>query len=166
MSKRQKFTPEFRAEAVELVISSQKSLVEVAASLSINEGTLGNWVRTYRTEHPEAETEERGPVEWAQYEKLRKELLEVKRKNDFFLNRGDLLPAPDADSPRRSLLDQRLYFPPKRRHAVTNSRISESTTSSVKHSTSHDPACRSRSTGNIEATTHPFGYVVALPCPP
>lgn len=76
--------PGFRAEAVELVISSQKSLVEVAASLSINEGTLGNWVRTYRTEHPEAETEERGPVEWAQYEKLRKELLEVKRKNDFF----------------------------------------------------------------------------------
>ncbi len=83
MSKRQKFTPEFRAEAVELVISSQQSLVEVAASLGINEGTLGNWVRAYRTEHPEAETEERGPVEWAQYEKLRKELLEVKRENDF-----------------------------------------------------------------------------------
>ncbi|KWR73997.1 transposase [Arthrobacter sp. W1] len=83
MSKRQQFTPEFRAEAVELVISSQKSLIEVAASLGINEGTLGNWVRAYRTEHPEAETEERGPVEWAQYKKLRKELLEVKRENDF-----------------------------------------------------------------------------------
>ena len=83
MSKRQKFTPEFRSEAVELVISSQKSLIEVAASLGINEGTLGNWVRTFRAEHPEAETEERGPVQWAQYEKLRKELLEVKRENDF-----------------------------------------------------------------------------------
>ena len=81
MTKRQKFTPEFRAEAVELVISSKKSLAEVAASLGINEGTVGNWVRAYRAEHPEAETEE--PVEWAQYEKLRKELLEVKRENDF-----------------------------------------------------------------------------------
>ncbi|MFJ2621802.1 IS3 family transposase [Glutamicibacter sp. NPDC087344] len=84
MSKRQKFTPQFRAEAIELVISSQKSLVEVAESLGINEGTLGNWVRAYRAEHPEAETEERSPVEWAEYEKLRKELLEVKRENGFF----------------------------------------------------------------------------------
>lgn len=83
MTKRQKFTPEFRAEAVELVSSSQKSLVEVAASLGINEGTLGNWVRAFKAEHPEAETEERSPVEWAQYEKLHKELLEVKRENEF-----------------------------------------------------------------------------------
>lgn len=83
MSKRQKFTPEFRAEAVELVLSSGKSLVEVSESLGINEGTLGNWVRTYRTEHPETETEERGPVEWAQHEKLRRELAEVKRENEF-----------------------------------------------------------------------------------
>jgi len=83
MTRRQKFTPEFRAEAIELVISSQKSLIEVAASLGINEGTLGNWVRAYRAEHPEAETEERGPVEWVQYEMLRKKLLEVKRENEF-----------------------------------------------------------------------------------
>ena len=75
--------PGFRAEAVELAISSQKSLVEVAASLGIYEGILGNWVRAYRAEHPEAETEERGPVEWAQYKLLRKELLEVKREIDF-----------------------------------------------------------------------------------
>lgn len=46
MSKRQKFTKEFRAESVELFLSSDKSLVELAASLGINEGTLGNWVRT------------------------------------------------------------------------------------------------------------------------
>lgn len=83
MSKRQKFTPEFRAEAVELVISTQRSLVEVAESLGINEGTLGNWVRAFRAEHPETENEERGPVQWAQYEKLRQELAEVKRENDF-----------------------------------------------------------------------------------
>lgn len=83
MSKRQKFTPEFRAEAVELVISSDKSLVEVAESLAINEGTLGNWVRAFRAEHPESEAQERGPVEWAQHEKLRRELAEVKRENEF-----------------------------------------------------------------------------------
>lgn len=83
MSNRQKFTAEYRAEAVELVLSSDKSLVDVAASLGINEGTLGNWVRSYRAEHPEVEAEGQGPVEWARHEKLRKEFLEVKRENDF-----------------------------------------------------------------------------------
>ena len=83
MSKRQKFTKEFRAESVELFLTSDKSLVEVAASLGINEGTLGNWVRTYRTEHPAAEAEERGPVDWAKHEKLQQELAAVKRENEF-----------------------------------------------------------------------------------
>lgn len=83
MSKHQKFTPEFRAEAVELVISSGKSQTEVAKSLGINEGTLGRWVRSFRAEHPGSEAQERGPVEWAQHEKLRRELAEVKRENEF-----------------------------------------------------------------------------------
>lgn len=83
MSKRQKFTTEFRAESVELALSSGKSLVEVAASLGLNEGTLGNWVRAHKAEHPESEAEERGPVEWARFEKLQREMAEVKRENEF-----------------------------------------------------------------------------------
>lgn len=47
MSKGQKFTPEFRAEAVELVNSSQKSLFEVAESLeSIKEHSATGFVLT------------------------------------------------------------------------------------------------------------------------
>lgn len=83
MSKRQKSTPEFRAETVELVLSSGKSLVEVSESLGINEGTLANWVRTFRAEHSGTETDERGRVEWAQHEKLRRKLAKVKRENEF-----------------------------------------------------------------------------------
>lgn len=56
MSKRQKFLPEFPAEAVGLVISTQQSLFEVAEFLEISEGTLGNWVRAFRAKHPNAET--------------------------------------------------------------------------------------------------------------
>ncbi|GAA0187833.1 hypothetical protein GCM10009526_00680 [Glutamicibacter creatinolyticus] len=56
MSKRQKLLPEFPAEAVGLVISTQRSLFEVAEFLEINEGTLGNWVRAFRAKHPNAET--------------------------------------------------------------------------------------------------------------
>lgn len=41
---RRKYTPEYKAEAVELVINSGRSIAEIARDLGINEGTLGNWV--------------------------------------------------------------------------------------------------------------------------
>ncbi|MEY8018582.1 transposase [Mycobacterium servetii] len=44
-STRRKFTPEFKAEAVELVIKSGKPIAEVARDLGIGDGTLGNWVK-------------------------------------------------------------------------------------------------------------------------
>jgi transposase len=43
-STRRKFTPEYKAEAVDLVISSGRPVAEIARDLGINEGTLGNWV--------------------------------------------------------------------------------------------------------------------------
>ncbi|WP_343600336.1 transposase [Mycobacterium sp.] len=44
-STRRKFTPEFKAEAVELVINSGKSIAEIARDLGISDGTLGNWMK-------------------------------------------------------------------------------------------------------------------------
>jgi transposase len=43
-STRRKFTPEYKAEAVQFVISSGQPVAEVARNLGIVEGTLGNWV--------------------------------------------------------------------------------------------------------------------------
>lgn len=43
-STRRKFTSEYKAEAVELVINSGRPVAEIARDLGINEGTLGNWV--------------------------------------------------------------------------------------------------------------------------
>lgn len=43
-STRRKFTAEYKAEAVELVITSGRPIAEIARDLGINEGTLGNWV--------------------------------------------------------------------------------------------------------------------------
>lgn len=82
MSKRQKFTPDFRAESLELVIP-QKSLVEAAESLGTNKGTPVDRVRAHLAEHPEAETEEHGPVKWPKHENLKRELSEVNRENEF-----------------------------------------------------------------------------------
>lgn len=55
MGKYRKFTPEYRHEAVKLVLESARPIAEVARELGINEGTLGNWVNTYRREHPLSE---------------------------------------------------------------------------------------------------------------
>jgi transposase len=42
---RRKFTVEYKAEAVELVINSGRPVAEIARDLGINGGTLGKWVK-------------------------------------------------------------------------------------------------------------------------
>ncbi|WP_081982091.1 transposase [Streptacidiphilus albus] len=44
VSKRKKYAPEYKAEAVELVVSSGRPVAEIARDLGLNEGTLGSWV--------------------------------------------------------------------------------------------------------------------------
>ena len=44
VSKRKKYTQEYKTEAVELVVSSGRPVAEIARDLGLNEGTLGSWV--------------------------------------------------------------------------------------------------------------------------
>ncbi|MGV8881328.1 MAG: IS3 family transposase [Rhodoglobus sp.] len=84
MSDRRKFTPEFKADAVALVLSSGRPVAQIAPETGVVEGTLGNWVRTWREEHPEAGgKDEPGPVEWGKYKALQLEVAELKRQNEF-----------------------------------------------------------------------------------
>ena len=55
MGRYRRFTPEYRAEAVKMVIETSRPIAEVARDLGINEGTLGNRVTKYRHEHPISE---------------------------------------------------------------------------------------------------------------
>ena len=41
---RRKFSPQFKAEAVQFVIEMGRPIAEIACELAINEGTLGNRV--------------------------------------------------------------------------------------------------------------------------
>jgi transposase-like protein len=50
---RRRFSPQFKAEAVQMVIETGKPIAEVARDLGIHDGTLGNWVNAYRRAHPE-----------------------------------------------------------------------------------------------------------------
>jgi transposase len=50
---RRSFTDEFKRDAVGLVIDEGRTVVDVARSLGIGEGTLGNWVRQARIDRGE-----------------------------------------------------------------------------------------------------------------
>lgn len=79
---RRKFSPEFRDEAVKMVIETSRPIAEVARELGIVEGTLGNWVNRYRKEH----VGEDPPLTLSERARLReaeREVRELRMKNEF-----------------------------------------------------------------------------------
>ena len=81
MSRYRKFTPEYRTEAVKMVIETSRPIAEVARDLGLNEGTLGNWVTKYRADHPISE--ELTIDERAKLKELEKENRELRMERDF-----------------------------------------------------------------------------------
>ncbi len=76
------FSPEFKEEAVKLVIETSRPVARVAKELGINEGTLGNWVSAYRRDHAGEEP----PLtvsERARLRELERETRELKMENEF-----------------------------------------------------------------------------------
>lgn len=57
MAKHQSFNSEFRAEAVDLVLLSSMTLLDVVYSLGINDGTPANLIFACHTEHLNRGTE-------------------------------------------------------------------------------------------------------------
>jgi transposase-like protein len=80
--RRRKFSPEFKDEAVKMVIESSRAIAEVAREIQVNEGTLGNWVNKYRIEHADEEP----PLSMSDSARLRElepENRELKMKAEF-----------------------------------------------------------------------------------
>src|SRR6266545_4450315 len=80
--RRRKYSPEYREEAVKMVIDGPRPIAEVARELGIVEGTLGNWVNAYRREHAGEEP----PLtlsERARLRELEREVRELRLKNEF-----------------------------------------------------------------------------------
>jgi transposase len=50
---RRKFTPEFKRDAVELVLSTGRPIAEVAKELGLYDSSLGNWVRQSQVDRGE-----------------------------------------------------------------------------------------------------------------
>ena len=85
MTDRKKYTQQFKDEAVELVISFSRPISQVCLEIGVLEGTLGNWVRKYRENHPERVTagQEKAPVCWEQHQKALAEIARLKQDVDF-----------------------------------------------------------------------------------
>jgi transposase len=82
MSKYMKATPEFRAQAVRLVVEGSRPIAVVARELNIHAGTLGNWVDQYRKDHPLPD-EPLSVGERARLAELEKENRELRMKAEF-----------------------------------------------------------------------------------
>jgi transposase-like protein len=80
--RRRKFSPEFKAEAVRMVIEQSRPTAQVAREIDVQEGTLGSWVTLYREEHAGEE-----PLlsisERAQLRELKKEVAELRMRTEF-----------------------------------------------------------------------------------
>lgn len=82
MPERRRFSPQFKAEAVQMVISTGKPIAVVARDLGIGETTLGNWVHAWREEHPEPD-QPLSPVERARVRELEEENRRLRMENEF-----------------------------------------------------------------------------------
>lgn len=79
---RRKFTDEFKAEAVELVRSSGKSVGQIARDLDLTETALREWVKKAEGTHPRKE----GPLsedERAKLKRLEEENRVLRMERDF-----------------------------------------------------------------------------------
>lgn len=80
--RRRRFSPEFKDEAVKMVVETSRPIAEVAREIQVVEGTLGSWVARYRAEHAEDEP----PLtvsERARLRELEREVRELRMKTEF-----------------------------------------------------------------------------------
>ena len=79
---RRRLSPQFKAEAVQMVIETGRPIAEVARDLGVHDGTLGNWVNAWRRERPEPD-QPLSPVERARVKELEEENRRLRMENEF-----------------------------------------------------------------------------------
>ena len=80
---RRNFSPEFKEEAVKMVIETSRPITQVAKDLGVVEQTLGNWVSAYRRDHAGDEPALLTLPERARLREAERQLRELKIENDF-----------------------------------------------------------------------------------
>ncbi|WP_035770944.1 transposase [Arthrobacter sp. Br18] len=83
MSARPSYTDEFKADAVALADSSERSLPSVASELGVSLTALKRWVQLTREAEDGGGGKPDDPVDPVKYKALEARLREVERENDF-----------------------------------------------------------------------------------
>ena len=84
MKNQQRYTPEFRTEAIKLVTEQGLSQKTAAERLAIPKGTLANWVAASKSSaHPSAPGLRSATEMAAENARLRKELAEARMERDI-----------------------------------------------------------------------------------
>ncbi|GAB2863989.1 hypothetical protein GCM10027092_28540 [Yaniella soli] len=102
-SPRRKFSAQFKAEAVQMVVQNDRPIAQVAKELQINEGTLGNWVKLYREQNPEPEPELK-PSDRVRLAELEAEVRELRMENEF-LKKAALDSNRQCNTPSQLMLE-------------------------------------------------------------
>ncbi|KAB8184712.1 IS3 family transposase [Nonomuraea phyllanthi] len=80
--RRRQFSPEFKEEAVRMVLEGERTVASVAREFGINASTLGSWVHRHRIVQDEAKQPISGP-ERARIRELERENAELREKLAF-----------------------------------------------------------------------------------
>ncbi len=91
---RREFTPEYKDEAVKLVLTTGRAVATVARELGVNEATLGRWVTAFKARNETGQTEVT-ESERAELLRLRKENADLKRDRAF-LKKASIFFAQEA----------------------------------------------------------------------
>ena len=81
--KRTKYSPEYKAEAVQLVRRSGRPVAQISRELGVHEVTLGKWVRMQESDSSDkSASEPLSSDERARLRQVETELARVKKEND------------------------------------------------------------------------------------
>ncbi len=82
--KRRKFTKEFRAEVVKLVLDGGRSVPDVCREQNLGESSVYNWVKQAQVDRGNGPTGALTTAEKEELSQLRRENRELRRERDFF----------------------------------------------------------------------------------
>lgn len=87
-----KYTKEFRDETVQLILNSEKSAMQIAKDLGINDKTIYNWIKVYKKENnittPIDETKNQSKVS---QQELLAEIKQLRAENKLLKQERDIL---------------------------------------------------------------------------
>jgi transposase len=81
--RRRQFSPEFKEEAIRMVLEGDRTVASLAREFDINASTLGSWVNRHRIVHAQEERPSVAGPERARIRELERENAELREKLIF-----------------------------------------------------------------------------------